>query len=210
MRTVSYVHSGAFSSRPAEELARMLASSSGMSRVLLNSGGSEAIESAIKLARQYHVERGEPQRVHFIARDQSYHGNTLGALSLNRHVSRRKHYLPLLNRTNFHAVSPCYAYRYKLEGETDEGYVQRLRDELESKFEELGPGNVAAFFAETSTSLHPAVGPVSSWQMPKGKQGVVARVPRLEARSASYLVANGQSSAPRQAAHQPCQATLPL
>lgn len=119
-----------------------------MSRARHN--GQEAVESAIKLARQYHIERGDEGRVHFIARDQSYHGNTLGTLSLHRHVPRRRHFLPLLNHTNFHSVSPCYAYCYKLEGESDEAYVERLKEELEAKFQELGPGTVAAFFAETS------------------------------------------------------------
>ncbi|KAL8280029.1 hypothetical protein RQP46_007610 [Phenoliferia psychrophenolica] len=148
MQQVSYLHSGAFANRPAEELADMLKASSGCERVLFNSGGSEAAESAIKLARQYHVENRQPERVNFIARLQSYHGNTLGALGLCRHEKRRAPYLPLFSPT-FHSVSPCYAYRYKTAGESDEAYVVRLSDELEAKFQELGPGTVAAFFAET-------------------------------------------------------------
>lgn len=88
-------------------------------------------------------------QLNFIARDQSYHGNSLGALSLCRHVSRRAPYTPLLSSETFHAVSPCYAYRYKLPSESDTDYVVRLKQELEDKFVELGPGTVAAFFAET-------------------------------------------------------------
>ncbi|KAI5476803.1 aminotransferase [Pseudohyphozyma bogoriensis] len=108
----------------------------------------EACESAIKLARQYHIERGHPERTNFISRYQSYHGNTLGALSLCRHKKRREPYLPLFSPTAFHAVSPCYAYRGKKEGESDVQYGERLANELEDKIVELGPETVAAFFAE--------------------------------------------------------------
>jgi len=107
------------------------------------------VESAIKLVRQYHLETKQPQRVNFIARQQSYHGNTLGALSLGNHKSRRAPFLPLFS-FRFHHVSPCFAYHYKLANESDEAYVKRLGDELEAKFQELGPNTVAAFFAETS------------------------------------------------------------
>ncbi|KAM0747742.1 adenosylmethionine-8-amino-7-oxononanoate aminotransferase [Meredithblackwellia eburnea MCA 4105] len=147
MKKVSYVHSGAFANDPAEELADMLKESSGCERVLFNSGGSEAIESSIKLVRQFHIENGQPERVHFISRLQGYHGNTLGALALCRHAARRRPYLPLFGHFS-HAVGPCYAYRYKLKGESDEEYVKRLEEELEAKFQELGPGTVAAFYAE--------------------------------------------------------------
>ncbi len=92
----------------------------------------------------------QPQRVNFIARQQSYHGNSLGALSLGNHKSRRAPYLPLFS-SHFHHVSPCFDYRYKLDNESDEAYVKRLGDELEAKFQELGSNTVAAFFAETST-----------------------------------------------------------
>ncbi len=107
------------------------------------------MESAIKLVRQYHLEIKQPQRVNFIARQQSYHGNTLGALGLGNHKSRRSPFLPLFS-SRFHHVSPCFAYHYKLVNESDETYVKRLGDELEAKFQELGPNTVAAFFAETS------------------------------------------------------------
>jgi adenosylmethionine-8-amino-7-oxononanoate aminotransferase len=108
------------------------------------------VESSIKLARQYHLETNQPQRVNFIARQQSYHGNTIGTLALGNNKSRRAPFLPLLPSC-FHHVSPCYAYRYKVAAESDEAYVKRLAQELEAKFQELGPNTVAAFFAETST-----------------------------------------------------------
>ncbi len=111
------------------------------------SGGSEAIEAALKLARQYFVEKGELQRRHFIARRQSYHGNTLGALAIGGNAWRREPFLPLLIEA--HHVSPCYAYREQRAGETEEAFAQRLADELEQKILELGADTVAAFVAET-------------------------------------------------------------
>lgn len=94
------------------------------------------------------MERKEPQRINFIAREQGFHGSTLGALGLSSHKGRRAPYLPLLS-SHFHHVSPCFPYRYKLTDESDDDYVKRLADELEAKFQELGPHTVAAFFAET-------------------------------------------------------------
>jgi adenosylmethionine-8-amino-7-oxononanoate aminotransferase len=111
------------------------------------SGGSEAIEAALKLARQYFVEKGETQRRHFIARRQSYHGNTLGALAIGGNAWRREPFLPILIEA--HHVSPCYAYREQRVGETEETFAQRLADELEQKILELGADTVAAFVAET-------------------------------------------------------------
>ncbi|CAF0744790.1 unnamed protein product [Adineta steineri] len=148
LQTVDYVHSGTFSNKTAEELAIELTKDSGMARAIFVSGGSEAIESAIKLARQYHLENKQSERINFIARQQSYHGNTLGALGLCRHTARRAPFLPYFS-SHFHHVSPCFAYHYKLDNESDEDYVNRLADELEAKFQELGPHTVAAFFAET-------------------------------------------------------------
>jgi adenosylmethionine-8-amino-7-oxononanoate aminotransferase len=111
------------------------------------SGGSEAMEAALKLARQYFVEKGEPRRAHVIARRQSYHGNTLGALAVGGNQWRRKQFEPLLIDTTH--VSPCYAYRGKQPGETDAAYALRLSQELEDEIEKLGGGNVIAFVAET-------------------------------------------------------------
>ncbi|RQR35575.1 MULTISPECIES: aspartate aminotransferase family protein [unclassified Burkholderia] len=144
-----YAHTSFFTTEVAEELADRLveAAPAGLEHVYFVSGGSEAVEAALKLARQYFVEKGEPQRRHFIARRQSYHGNTLGALAIGGNAWRREPFLPLLIEA--HHVSPCYAYRDQQAGETDEAYAQRLADELEQKIVELGAENVAAFVAET-------------------------------------------------------------
>ncbi|MGH8778342.1 aspartate aminotransferase family protein [Paraburkholderia sp.] len=144
-----YAHTSFFTTAPAEALAERLISTApqGLEHVYFVSGGSEAIEAALKLARQYFVETGEPQRRHFIARRQSYHGNTLGALAIGGNAWRREPFLPLL--IDAHHVSPCYAYRERGADETDEAYAQRLADELEQKILSLGPDTVAAFVAET-------------------------------------------------------------
>ncbi|KVH04293.1 MULTISPECIES: aspartate aminotransferase family protein [Burkholderia] len=144
-----YAHTSFFTTDVAEELADRLVDGApaGLDHVYFVSGGSEAIEAALKLARQYFVEKGEPRRRHFIARRQSYHGNTLGALAIGGNAWRREPFLPLL--IDAHHVSPCYAYRDQQAGETEEAYAQRLADELERKIVELGAENVAAFVAET-------------------------------------------------------------
>jgi adenosylmethionine-8-amino-7-oxononanoate aminotransferase len=115
--------------------------------VFFVSGGSEAIEAALKLARQYFVERGEPQRRYIIARRQSYHGVTLGALAIGGREWQRKQFGPLLIET--HHVSPVYEYRDRRADETPQAYGERLARELESKIQELGGENVIAFVAET-------------------------------------------------------------
>ncbi|EDT05559.1 aminotransferase class-III [Burkholderia ambifaria IOP40-10] len=149
VQQLPYAHTSFFTTDVAEELADRLvdAAPAGLEHVYFVSGGSEAIEAALKLARQYFVEKGELQRRHFIARRQSYHGNTLGALAIGGNAWRREPFLPLLIEA--HHVSPCYAYRDQHAGETDEAYAQRLADELEQKIVELGAENVAAFVAET-------------------------------------------------------------
>lgn len=148
-RSLAYAHTSFFTSEPAEALAQTLveAAPAGLGHVYFVSGGSEGIEAALKLARQYFVELGEPQRRHFIARRQSYHGNTLGALAIGGNAWRREPFLPLLAET--HHVSPCYAYREMRADESETGYAQRLADELEREIIRLGPGTVAAFVAET-------------------------------------------------------------
>jgi adenosylmethionine-8-amino-7-oxononanoate aminotransferase len=148
-KKLAYVHTLFFSTEPAEELADFLVGHEpgGLTRAFFVSSGSEAMESALKLAFQYHVERGESQRRHFIARRQSYHGNTFGALAASGHPGRRSIYEPIL-MPNFSHVSPCFAFRYKTEHESSEQYVARLAAELEAEFERLGPENVAAFVAE--------------------------------------------------------------
>ena len=147
--SLAYAHTSFFTTQVAEELADdlMAHAPKGMSQVLFVSGGSEAIEAALKLARQYFVERGEPQRRYIIARRQSYHGVTLGALAVGGREWQRKQFAPLLIET--HHVSPVYEYRERRVDETPQAYGERLVQELETKIEELGGGNVIAFVAET-------------------------------------------------------------
>lgn len=146
---VAYAHTSFFTTQVSEDLATFLAQRApgDINHVYFVSGGSEAVEAALKLARQYFVEKGEHSRRHFIARRQSYHGNTLGALAIGGNVWRREPFLPLL--VPAHHVSPCYAYRDQRADQTAEQYAQGLADELEAKILELGPENVAAFVAET-------------------------------------------------------------
>ncbi|EKM50677.1 uncharacterized protein PHACADRAFT_130094 [Phanerochaete carnosa HHB-10118-sp] len=148
---VSYVYSMQLSNQPAEELARYIVSSSNGAFELVGivSGGSEAMEAVLKLSRQYFVEKKQPQRKNFIARHLSFHGNTLGTLSLASHVGRRAPYEAILDHENFHHVSPAYAKRFQRPDETEEQYVERLRQELDDKFQELGPDTVIGFAAET-------------------------------------------------------------
>ena len=144
-----YAHTSFFTTEVAEELADDLASHApdGLEHAFFVSGGSEAIEAALKLARQYFVERGEPQRRYLIARRQSYHGITLGALAVGGRESQRRSFAPLLIET--HHVSPVYEYRERHTDETPEGYGDRLARELDIKIAELGGSNVMAFVAET-------------------------------------------------------------
>jgi adenosylmethionine-8-amino-7-oxononanoate aminotransferase len=146
---LAYAHTSFFTTAPAEELADTLIADApnGISHVYFLSGGSEAIETALKIARQYFVEIGQPQRRHIIARNQSYHGNTLGALATGGHAARRKVFAPLLFKT--HHIDPCYAYRHKRSDESEEEYGRRAADQLEQKILELGPDSVIAFVAET-------------------------------------------------------------
>jgi adenosylmethionine-8-amino-7-oxononanoate aminotransferase len=146
---LAYAHTSFFTTQAAEELADTLTGDApaGMSHVYFLSGGSEATETALKIARQYYVEKGQPQRRHIIAREQSYHGNTLGALATGGHAARRKMFAPLLFET--HHIEPCFAYRYKRADESDEAYGQRAADALEQKILALGPDSVIAFVAET-------------------------------------------------------------
>ena len=146
---LAYAHTAFFSSEPAEMLAEMRVGQEpgGLAYAYIVSGGSEAIEASIKLARQYFVERGEPRRRHFIARRQSYHGNTLGALAAGGNAWRREPYAPLLSSAFSH-VTPAFAYHEKRDDEQDADFVARLAAELEAEFQRLGPDTVAAFLAE--------------------------------------------------------------
>jgi adenosylmethionine-8-amino-7-oxononanoate aminotransferase len=146
---LAYAHTSFFSSEVAEALADELVGGApeGMSHAYFVSGGSEAVESALKMARQYFLEIGQPQRTRFIARRQSYHGNTLGALAVGGNEWRREPFAPLLMPA-IH-VSPCHAYRDQRPGETVQAYAERLAAELEAAIVEQGPDRVIAFVAET-------------------------------------------------------------
>ena len=148
MDAVAYAHTSFFTTDVAESLADRLIglAPDGLDYVYLVSGGSEAVEAALKMARQYFVEIGQPQRRHIIARRQSYHGNTIGALATGGNEWRRKQFQPILPET--HHVAPCYPYRDMREGETPEAYGARLAAELEQKILELGADQVIAFVAE--------------------------------------------------------------
>jgi adenosylmethionine-8-amino-7-oxononanoate aminotransferase len=149
LETLPYAHTSFFGNEPMEALAEALIASAPrpLDKVYFTSGGSEAMEAALKLARQYYVEKGEPHRSQLIGRRQSYHGNTLGALAIGGNQARRKQFEPLLITASH--VSPCYAYRGKKPGESDPAYVARLGDELESQIQKLGADRVIAFVAET-------------------------------------------------------------
>jgi adenosylmethionine-8-amino-7-oxononanoate aminotransferase len=146
---IAYAHTSFFTTEVAEQLADRLVADApeGIGHVYFVSGGSEAIEAALKMARQYFVEKGEPQRRHIIARKQSYHGNTLGALAAGGNEWRRSQFKPLLIET--HHIDPCFAYRYKRPDESDADYAARAAQGLEDKILELGPEEVIAFVAET-------------------------------------------------------------
>ena len=145
---LAFAHTGFFTSKPAESLGDKLIAHApaGLDRVYFVSGGSEAVEAAIKLARQYHVERGDSDRHILIARRQSYHGNTIGALSASGNLWRRQMFQPILLETSH--ISPCYAWRDQQDGETTSAYGQRVANELEAEILRLGADKVMAFIAE--------------------------------------------------------------
>jgi len=150
--TLPFAHTGFFTNEPMERLADLLVDKArilpggDLDRVYFVSGGSEATEAAIKLARQYFLEIGEPRRHRVIARRQSYHGNTLGALAVGGNEWRRRQFEPLLIEVEH--ISPCYAYRDRHDGEDEEAYGRRVADELAEAIERLGPETVMAFIAE--------------------------------------------------------------
>ena len=146
---IAYAHTSFFSTAIAEQLADTLIAGApaGLSHAYLVSGGSEAVEAALKLARQYFVEKGEPQRARFIARRNGYHGNTLGALAVGGNAWRRRQFAPLL--IDVEHVAPTYAYRDQQTNETVEQYGARLIDELKTTIERIGGDRVIAFVAET-------------------------------------------------------------
>ncbi|MEK9850536.1 MAG: aspartate aminotransferase family protein [Candidatus Puniceispirillum sp.] len=145
---LAFAHTGFFTNDPAERLATRLAdlAPDGLNRVYIVSSGSEAIEASIKLARQYFTETGQPSRHRVIARRQSYHGNTLGALGAGGNQWRRRQFEPLLCASSL--IAPCYAYRDKGDDESDEAYGLRVAQELEAEILAVGSESVMAFLAE--------------------------------------------------------------
>lgn len=148
--TLPFAHTSFFTNEPAETLAHRLIDAApegfGKGRAAFLGSGSEAVEAALKLARQHFVEKGEPTRHRFISRQMSYHGNTLGALAVGGHAGRRRIYQPMLAETS--QIAPCHAYRFQTEEESAEAYGRRVADELATEIERLGAENVAAFIAE--------------------------------------------------------------
>ncbi|MEP4247951.1 aspartate aminotransferase family protein [Tateyamaria sp.] len=146
--SMAYAHNSFLTSEPAEQLADMLIehAPSGLDRVYFVSSGSEAIEASLKLARQYFLETGQPKRHKIIARRQSYHGNTLGALAVGGNEWRRAQFAPLLMDVSH--IAPCYAYRDQHEGETEADYGLRIANELEAEIQRLGADEVMCFVAE--------------------------------------------------------------
>ena len=161
---IPFAHTAFYTSEVAEELADRLTNLApgNLSRIYFTCGGSEATETALKMARQYFVEMGQPSRRHIITRRQSYHGNTLGALAVGGNQWRRAQFEPLLFET--HHIAPCYEYRDQMPNETAEAYGLRVADELEGKILELGENSVIAFIAETVVgATSGAVPPVSGY-----------------------------------------------
>jgi adenosylmethionine-8-amino-7-oxononanoate aminotransferase len=146
--TLAYAHTGFFSNDPMERLAEKLAqrSPANLNHVQFVCGGSEGVEAALKMARQYHVEKGETKRINIIARRRSFHGSTFAALGVGESVWRKAPFMPMLR--NAEQIAPCYEYRNKNEEESSYTYGQRVANELESAIEKLGPETVAAFIAE--------------------------------------------------------------
>jgi len=176
MDRLSYCHSLSFANQAAEDLAEEVVNSTNgvMARAtIVSSGtlpaqrrlryqplfkvrsctnmstGSEAVEAALKLARQYFVEKEEPERVHFIARKGAFHGTTLSSLALTAKPAVRRPFDAIMLNDNVSFVSTPNAYRGMYPAETEPDYVARLAEELDAEFERVGPGRVCAFVAET-------------------------------------------------------------
>ena len=147
---IAYVHTMFFTVEATERLATSLVGHApgGLTKAMFLSGGSEAMEAALKVTRQYFLEIGQPQRTRFIARRQCYHGNTIGALGAQGDSARAGPFAPFI-LDNFSSVSTAFAYRHQRSDETEAAYVARLAAELDAEFERLGPDTVAAFIAET-------------------------------------------------------------
>src|SRR4030043_690935 len=157
---ISFSHGSHFTSQATIDLASQLVTLSppGLTQVYFLSGGSEGVETAIKMARQYQMERGKHQKYKVISRWTSYHGNTLGALALSGHTGRRRHYLPLIQHTPH--ILPAYCYRCPFELEPAKCSLECALD-LEKTILYEGPDSVSAFIAE------PIVGATAGALVPK-------------------------------------------
>src|SRR5215472_81660 len=146
---LAYAHTSFFTNEPAEALADCLvaAAPAGLSRVYFVDNGSAAVETALKMARQYQIERGAPERSRVISRQQSYHGNTLGALAVSGNVGRRAPYEPFLFESS--RIEPCFEYRHARPGQSAADYGRQAADALEAELARVGPETVMAFIAET-------------------------------------------------------------
>ncbi|KLU86862.1 hypothetical protein MAPG_05870, partial [Magnaporthiopsis poae ATCC 64411] len=152
MQKVSYVHTGMYTTGSAEDLARLILSASqghGLEKAFFVGSGSEANDSAMKLARQYFWEQGQTQRTHFVSRRKAYHGNSIASMSLSTNMARRVPYNGALMLPNVSFVSPAYAYRHQAKNTTEESYVAELVSDLDDEFQRLSPDTVIAFVAET-------------------------------------------------------------
>lgn len=176
---VSYVHTQSYSTPVAEDLADFILDGTpyGLEKALFLGSGSEVIEAAMKLARQYHFERNEPDRIHFVSRKQSYHGNTMASMSISSNLARKVPYKGFEYQHVSH-VTPPYAYRYKLDGESDVQFTERLLRELEDEFLRVGPEKVIAFVAEpiigaTAGCIVPPTGYLSGVRKVCDKYGIL-------------------------------------
>lgn len=146
---VSYVHTQAFTTPVAEELANIIleGSPAGLEMAFFVGSGSEAVEAALKMARQFHFENGEEERLHFVARRQGYHGNTIAAMSVSSNVARKIPYQGF-GYPHVSHVTPAFPYRYMNEDENEAAFTERLLREIEDEFLRVGPEKVVAFLAE--------------------------------------------------------------
>ncbi|MCA8901563.1 MAG: aspartate aminotransferase family protein [Hyphomonas sp.] len=180
--TLAYAHTAFFTQAPAEALAQFLSDRAPMreARVFFTSGGSEGVETALKLARQYHVARGDLTRTRFISRRFSYHGATLGALSVSGHAARRAPYEPILSPCRF--ITPCYPYREAGPDEDAAAFGQRVANELEAAILEDGPETIAAFIVE------PVVG--ATLGAVEAVPGYLARIREICSRHGVLMIAD--------------------
>jgi adenosylmethionine-8-amino-7-oxononanoate aminotransferase len=182
MEAISFAHGSQFTTGACEELAgrvAALSSDTELDRVYFVSGGSEAVETAVKMARQYWREVGEPDRAKVLSRWTSYHGNTAGALALGGHTGRRSPYQPLILHTPH--VEPCYCYRCPY-GKKQDSCALECAEALDRTIRYEGPESVAAFIAE------PVVGATAGALVPP--EGYWKRVREICDRYGILLIAD--------------------